>query len=39
MFQRLYSRGGILYGTCVNQIIKTVKSVKIMASYIDYQSF
>lgn len=39
MFQRLYSRGGILYGTCVNQIIKTVKSVKIMASYIDFRSF
>lgn len=39
MFQRLYSGGGILYGTCVNQIIKTVKSVKIMASYIDFRSF
>lgn len=36
MFQRLYNGGGILYGTCVNQTIKTVKSVKIMASYIDF---
>lgn len=39
MFQQLYSRGGILYGTCVNQIIRTVKSAKIMASYIDFLSF
>lgn len=39
MFQQLYSRGGFLYGTCVNQIIKTVKSAKIMASYIDFLSF
>lgn len=39
MFQQPYSRGGFLYGTCVNQIIQTVKSAKIMASYIDFLSF
>lgn len=39
MFQQQESRGGFLYGTCVNQIIKTVKSAKIMASYIDFLSF
>lgn len=39
MFQQLYSRGGFLYGTCVNQIIQTVKSAKIMASYIDFLRF